>query len=134
MPDKVWTPTGDVENRMGIQPIEELLAERDTLVQQVAPLRARHGPFGTWDALRKIHLSASAAVVRAKAGDTKVTEASIDQAAHTHPDYVAFVQEGTQEKADWIVLENKIQAIADTINRGQAVARYLSSEVSLARG
>jgi hypothetical protein len=129
------TPFGEIESRMGLPPIEELLAERDELVKHVAPLRAKHGPFGTWDALRKVELATIAASLRARAvaeePPRKMTEAAIDEAAHSDGRYAAFIAAGTQEKADWAVQENAIQGIADTINRGQAVARYLAAEVPL---
>lgn len=120
---------------MGLPSVESLLAERDTLVTQIAPLRAVHGPFGTYGDQRKILLAQLAARLRAEAvaSGTRVTEAALDEAAHAHPEYVAFVTEATQQKADYFVLENRIDGIADTISRGQAVARYLAAEVGLSR-
>lgn len=126
---------GEIESRMGLPTIESLLAERDMVVRDVATLRAMHGPFGTYEALRKIELARIGTVVRAKAVDagTKITEAAIEEASHSHRDYFSFVTRATAEKAEWFVLENRIQGINDTINRGQAVARYLAAEVSLSR-
>lgn len=126
----------DSEFRIGIVPIETLLAERQEMVTKVAPLRAMHGSFGTWEALRKIELSRAAMMARAKAvaDGQKITEAAIDALAHTADGYVEFVTKGTYEKAEWAVLEDRIQGINDAINRGQAIARYLSAEVGLARG
>lgn len=120
---------------MGVPPLESLLAERDELVKQVAPLRAKHGPFGTFDALRKVELATIAASVRARAveQEKKVTEAAIDEAAHASARYAGFIAQATNEKANWAELENKIAGINDTINRGQAIARYLAAEVSLSR-
>lgn len=131
----VRTYLGDVESRMGIQPLEELLAERDELVQQVAPLRARHGPFGSYSDLRKIELAQIAQVLRLQAmrDSVKQTEAALDEAAHADARYVAFVVQATKEKAEWAMLENRVQGINDTINRGQAIARFLASEAALAR-
>lgn len=138
MPDTAvvaHTRLGDIEARMGLMPIEELLAERDELVRQVAPLRARHGPFGTFEALRKVELSTVAATLRAQAvaENRKMTEAAIDEGAHADSRYIAFVTVATSEKAEWAILENSIQGINDTINRGQAVAKYLAAEVTLSR-
>lgn len=124
---------GDVETRMGIEPIAELLARRDVLIAKVSRLRARHGPFGTWDSERKVALSVAADVIRARAAGkgTKITEAQIDLEAHIAESYVAFLTESLSEKATWVELENKIQDIADLINRGQCVGRYLAAEISL---
>lgn len=124
---------GALEAKMGLPAVEVLLAERDELVRQVAPLRAKHGSFGTFDALRKIELATIGAVHRAKAveADKKITEAALDELAHADWRYVKFISEGTQEKAEWVVIENKIQAINDTILRANAVARYLAAEAHL---
>ena len=104
------TSMADLEAKMGIPPLEGLLAERDELVQQVARLRARHGPFGTWDAERKIALEQAAALIRAQSAleQKKVTESALDEAAHTTGSYVDFITTAVSEKADWIVLENRI--------------------------
>lgn len=125
----------DTEDRMGIEPIERLLAGRAELIKRIAPLRARHGMGGTYGDQRKIELSQIAATIRAKAvaASTKLTEAAIDEAAHSDDRYVAFVTKATNERVEFIQLEDEIQAINDKINRGQAVARYLSAEVMLAR-
>ena len=129
------TTLGDIESRLGIPPIEELLAERADLVEQVAPLRARYGTFGTYDDLRKIELARIAQMLRAQryVHGTKTTEAEIDEAAHADERYAAFVTQATVDRANWSVLEDRIQGITETIHRGQAVARYLTSEVSLQR-
>lgn len=127
------TPLGDLEAKIGVLPLEELLAERDTLVKEAADLRARHGPFGTWDSLRKVQLSTVQMLVRAKAleKETKVTEAFIEQTAHAHDDYVAFITQGTTDKARWAVIENQIESINDTIQRGNALIRYSAAETHL---
>lgn len=134
MADHIVTPTADVESRMGIQPLEELLAERDALVKKVAVLRAKHAAFGTYDALRKIQLSLAAQAIRENlvATNGKMTEAAISDAAHSDETYVAFVLEATKEKAEWTQTENLIQGIQDTIMRGQAVARFVAGELHLA--
>ncbi len=126
-------PMAQVEERMGLRPVSELLAERETLVERVADLRARHGSFGTYGDLRKIELSRIAMMLRAQAvkDGIKVTEGGIEDAAHAHPDYVAFVTAATLQRAEWVRLENQIEAIEATIRRGQSVASYLSAEARL---
>lgn len=124
---------GDIETRMGIEPIAELLANRDALIAKVSRLRARHGAFGTWEAERKVCLSVAAGVIRARAAaePKKITEAQIEWEAHTAENYVTFLTESLSEKATCIELENKIQNIADLINRGQCIGRYLAAELGL---
>lgn len=118
---------------MGLQPLEELLAERDVLVKKVSILRAKHGAFGTYDALRKIELAQIAQIIRAQAvmEPRKMTAAEIDDAAHSDGRYITFVTQATTERAQWAILENQIQGIADTIMRGQAVARFIAAEAHL---
>lgn len=121
---------------MGIVPLGELHAERDTLIRQVASLRARFGPGGTYDDLRKIELARIAQLLRASfvRDGVKFTEAQIDEAAHAHPDYVEHVTSATLDRAKWVELENRIQSIDETVNRGQAVARFVANELRLEPG
>src|SRR5881396_3723459 len=124
---KGYTPMGDAEMRMQIVPLEELLAERDEIVSQLARLRALYGNGGTFDALRKIELSKAAAVVRAHAmlEGKKVTEAYLDEMAHCADGYAQYITEATSQRADWIRLEERLAGIDFTINRGQAVAKFV---------
>jgi len=129
----VVSTLGEMEQRMGLPPIEVLLADRDELVKQVAPLRAKHGAFGTFEALRKIEVATIAAMKRAEAvaAEKKITEAAVEEAAHADWRYIKFVTEATTEKAEWVVIENRIQSVNDTILRANAVARYLAAEAHL---
>lgn len=127
------SPMGDAENRLGIEPVELLLAERRDYIDQVADLRAKYGPFGTFDHLRKIELARLAGLVRAqmKRDGVKVTESELDQIAHGHPDYMEFITTATMDRARWIKLEAKINDIDTVITRGQAVARFVTAEARL---
>src|SRR6184192_102220 len=128
-PAKHASPMTDAERRAQVIPLEELLAERDDLVQRLARLRAIHGAGGTYGDLRKIELSKAAAVVRAQATleGKKVTEAYLDEMAHVSDSYVAFITGSTSERADWILHEARLEGIDFTINRGQAVAKFVKS-------
>ena len=132
-PEKLYTPMGDTEARMQIVPLEELLAERDEIVSQLARLRACYGPGGTFDAQRKIVLSKAAGIVRAHATleGKKVTESYLDEAAHVSAEYVDYIVQSTSERADWIRFEERLAGIDFTINRGQAVAKYVTAELGL---
>lgn len=123
----------ELEARIGIEPLESLLAERHELVQQVADLRARHGSFGTWGDLRKTELATIAQSIRARAiAETrKMTEAAIEEAAHADPRYVEFITDATRERARLTIAEDRIQAINDRIMRDQALARFVSAEAHL---
>lgn len=129
------TPMQDVQDRMGISSIEELLAERDILVREVAYLRSRHGPGGVYTDLRKIKLALIAAKIRAEVlrDGKKITDGTVDDLAHADPAYIAFVAQATDEKADWAIKENQIDGITETINRGQVVGRFLAMELGLSK-
>jgi hypothetical protein len=135
MPDHIIAQTAlaEIEARMGLPPLEGLLAERDELVQRAADLRAKHGPFGTYDALRKVEWATIATTLRAKAfaAGEKMTESAIEQAAHADPRYMEFITHATREKAEWAIAENRITGIGDTILRANAIARYLAAEAHL---
>ena len=123
-------PMSGIESRMGLLSVEELLAERDELIREVAPLRAKHGPFGSWGDLRKALLSTIAMGIRAdnSTNGVKMTESAVDDMAHADQRYKDFIESGTIEKATWIIKESQIESIDFTIQRGQVVARYLASE------
>jgi chorismate mutase len=141
MPDTIHTggqlppasPMAVMEAKMGLEPIENLLDERQRLVDQVADLRAQFGPYGLFDAQRKIELSQIRQRIRLQAlrDKIKMSNDAVDDAAHADEAYVAFILVANQERARWVRLEERIAAIDYTINRGQAVARFATAEVQL---
>ena len=120
-------PMTALEVQFGLQPIGDLLEERGVLIERLATLRARYGPWGTWDHERKVRLSAIKGRIRAQmtAAGAKVSNDHLDDLAHADPDYTDFVITATMERADWVRLEAQVDAIDATINRGQAVARLI---------
>lgn len=130
----VRSPMRNVETRIGVQPIDELLAQRDRLVERGATLRSRYGAFGTFDHLRKIELARLAGLTRAQAMRDKLpkmTAAEIDDAAHSHPDYRDFITQATVERAEWAKVEAQIENIDATIQRANAMIRFMTSEARL---
>lgn len=125
----------EAELRMGVTPIEQLMDDRNELIEQVATLRAKYGSQGTYQDLRKIELCRLQGLVRAEAVRDKVkrTETEIDQMAHQRPEYMEFVTMATTERAQWVRLESKIEAIDFVINRGQSVARFVANETAMQR-
>ena len=129
----------EVEEAIGIPPVEELLAERQQLVERVAELRARHGAFGTFDALRKSKLATIKMLIRAQAqrdgrkadNGKPLTNDQIEDEAHAHPDYTEFVIQATRERADLTKAEGLIANIDATIQRANAIARYATAEARL---
>ena len=127
------TPTQDLEIRIGIQPLDELLDIRAVIVKEVADLRARFGSFGTWDHLRKVELSRLKGLIRARAtrDSRKMNNEQVDEEAHAHPDYVEFVTLATVQRARWVKLESELEEIEMKVNRGQALARFAAMEARL---
>lgn len=121
-----------VETAVGVKGVGELVDERTHLVQQSAKLRALHGSFGMWDHQRKILLAKLRAAIRggAVASGAKMTEAAIDDAAHSHPDYIEFITSGVIEKEQWIRAEADIEGIDFQFYRDQGVLK-LHREVGL---
>ena len=118
----------DLEQRIGLDPIDVLLARRERLVKLAASLYAVWGPFGTGEARRKSALALAHLQVRDELGDQKATEAKVDAMARTHPTYLAFLDAMEDGRARWLMAENDIQAVADTIHRGQALTRAYANE------
>lgn len=127
------SPMTDAEERLGIEPLEGLLDERRHLTNKVATLRAKYGSFGTADHIRKIELSRLKCMLRVQAlrEKRKVTADQVDAEAHAHADYVELVTLMTNERAEWVRLENSIDEIDAKIMRGQAVARFVTGELRL---
>ena len=118
----------EIEARVGVTPLDELQADRRALVAQVAPLRGLYGPFGGFDARRKVLLAICATTAREGARDTKITEAAITDAAHAHEAYRDWINRSELERAEYIVMEDAISAITERIHRDNALIRYVTSE------
>lgn len=120
----------DIESRVGIEPLDILLAERETLVREAAALYAVYGPFGTAEHRRKVALALSDLQTRNELAslNEKATEAKVDAMARTHSTYQKFLDEMEAGRAAWLVTETRIQSITDRISRGNALTRYASSE------
>lgn len=120
----------DIESRVGIEPLDQLLARRAELVAEAASLYAVYGPFGTIEHRRKVALAMSELQVRAdfESRGLKVTEGKVDATARTHSTYLKFLEEMEAGRAQWLVTETDIQGITDRINRGNQLTRYAATE------
>lgn len=120
----------DLEERIGIDPLDHLLAERGQLVAQAAALYAVWGPFGTGEHRRKVALAAAELQVRAdlSASGEKATEGKVDAMARSHPTYLKFLDGMEAGRAEWLVTETTLQGINDRIQRGNALTRAYASE------
>lgn len=128
--ERYGTTTEEVELRAGIEPIDQLLGMRRSVVEAIANLRAVYGPFGTWEHTRKSELARIKSLIRLQAlkDSRKLNNDQVDEEAHEHPDYTRFVVTATRERAEYFRLEAKVEDIDYRINRGQALLRFVSSE------
>jgi hypothetical protein len=127
--------TTELEARIGIESLAELLHTRERLVKSVAQLRARHGPGGVFGDQRTRLLAVIKQKIRAQAllktPEAPMSEAALDREAHASDEYATFLAQGLTEKADWVIRENEIDSITERINRGQCLARFAAAEISL---
>lgn len=119
-----------IEARIGIDAIDQLLAQREELVGQSAKLYAVYGPFGSAEHRRKVALALAELQVRAELAEReeKATEGKVDAMARTHPTYLAFLDGLEAGRAEWLVVETQLQGITDRIQRGNVLSRYVASE------
>jgi hypothetical protein len=62
------------------------------------------------------------------ASGEKSTEGKVDALARTHPMYLDFLDAMEAGRAEWLVIETKLQDITDQIQRGNVLAKYAASE------
>ena len=123
----------DVEDRIGVGHIEERMAERALLVDEVADLRAVHGSFGTFDPQRKVQLSQARMLLRAQYTRDKIpfTEAKLDEDAHSYPDYVDFITQATLDRAELARKEAEIYALDAIVRRENGLVHFCANEARL---
>lgn len=129
-----WDPVTrrDLEARIGVDAIEVLQADRRAYVEEAAPLRARFGPGGTWDAQRKAFRSAVAnelatSLTAARAGK-KPAEDEIERLAAADERVQRWLDAAEADMARYYLLDNRITELTEMINRDQALIRYVTSE------
>lgn len=131
MASSLFRTSAEIEDTAGVDRLDDLLAQRHAIVQELKTLRPLYGPLGMWGHRRKVELARLTVQLVAEAtkdGGKKPTDTVLDAMAHEHDDYVSFVTQGTTQAARWVELEESLEAIDMRINRGQALLRYASSE------
>lgn len=120
----------DKERSLGVTPMDEALASYLDASVAVAPLRAIHGTNGTFDHDRKallarlrigIRRNALAPSQRVMAG--RLTDAAIDDLAHAHPDYLAFLDGAKREKTQMVEIDAAMLALTMLTNRHNILLR-----------
>ena len=122
----------DLELRAGVEPLDQLLDERQHVVAKLAPLYAKYGPGELATHILSAEWRRIAELLRAVAAsqaETKApTEARLENAAKGHKDYLDLLALMTTERAEYFRLTAQLQAIDLRANRGQALLRYVASE------
>lgn len=121
----------ELEEAIGVEPVEKLQHQRRMLIQQVAPLRAKYGERGTWEARRKIiRFGKMNEIIGAleQAGEKAPSEAKAERLAGSSTEYVKLIDIMEQEMARYILLEDEITALTERINRDNALIKYATFE------
>lgn len=120
----------EAELRAGVEPLDQLLDERQHLTEKLAPLYAIYGPGGVAESMVSAERARIVGLLRAQFGalEQKVTEAALETGSRAHPDYLGLLAKQTTERAEYFKLNAGLQAVDFRINRGQALLRYISSE------
>lgn len=121
----------DLEATVGVEPIESLQADRRQIIEELAPLRAKYGPGGTWDAQRKAHRSAVANALGLaihKETGKKPSEAELERLAAGDERVQTWLDDAEKEMAEYFKLEIRATELTELINRDQALIRYATME------
>lgn len=123
-------PFDERELGAGVQPLSELLDMHRHVRKEFASLWAKYGPGGVAEALRKQELSRIKVLIRVMAGAERkrLSNDAVDDAAHDHPDYIAFLALMLGERKRFFELECQLQEIEWRVNRGQAMLRLSAVE------
>lgn len=121
----------DIESNAGVESVDELLAKRFTIVEELAPLWAEYGPGGLGESRLSAERARLVEYLRSMAAkdERKVTESGLETASRAHKDYLDKMAEITTERAKFFKLQEQMRAIDFKINRGQSLLRAYASEV-----
>lgn len=124
----------ELEARHGLESLEELQAERASLMDRYNALRAMHGPFGKWEHRRKMLLeSLKLRYFNPEPTDPerpeKGTKDLIDAWAHSHPIYLAFVHNGEKAHIEYLNLDHQVSSIEERIKNREVLAGLRRGEM-----
>jgi len=122
--------SSEAEQRAGVEPIDVLLAEREHIIESLAPLWAEYGPGGIGEHRLSAERARITGLLRAMAAadEKKITEAALETGSRAHPDYLKLMAEQTTDRADFFRLQERLRAIDFRINRGQSLLRAYAAE------
>ena len=119
----------DIEDRIGVVPLEDIQAEREMLVQLNSAALAMHGKNGIYKDVRDRMLAEAAdRFRRAWTGDKAPSEALVSSSALLDPTYVRWQEQQLASLAAVTVVEDRITALTAIQFRGDALIKYVTSE------
>ncbi len=121
----------DIEAKAQVEPLDELLARRDCVVEDLAPLYAKFGPFGTAEAELSAEVARVNGLLRAMAAveGKKTSEEALKMGARCHPDVIGMIAQHTTGRSRYFRLNAEMQDIEFRVSRGQAVLRCYAAEL-----
>lgn len=122
-----------LETRAGIDSLDVLHHKRRAVLEQLAPLKALHGPFGLWDARRKQMLEALKirALHSLTQANEKTPEWRIDAEAHADEQYAALLDRAEADKVAYLNLDNELSEIEERIRSREAELYAYAREARL---
>jgi hypothetical protein len=124
-----------IEERAEVDALGDLHQRRRTLLDQLAPLKALHGPFGVFDDRRKQLCETLKIRARAEltAQGVRVTEAAVDAHAYADPQYETLLDEAVTARIEYLKLENQLSELNERIRSRELELNVYAAEVRLAR-
>ena len=117
----------DLDDRLGIQPLDALHAERDRLTREIAPLKSLYGAFGGWESTRKMRLATVSLRIRAgwdADARGRLTEDRLDDESHADPAFVLFIDTSNLERADFIIKQAALDSVDDRIRERHTLIHH----------
>jgi hypothetical protein len=123
----------EIEARVGVAPIETLIAELEETEGEWSRLWAMHGPGGTWDdhrrALRAV-LSEEKRDAHQAATGKRLSNEEAEDRAMADPRYRACVSDGESSRTRFAVLESRRASIMERIRRDNKITDFRAREAS----
>lgn len=126
----VTTARREIEGRIGVAPIEDLLAELAATEEEWSQLYGQHGPGGAFDAYRKAYRAVIACEIRdaAATAGRKVTESEVEDRACAHPKYQRLLDQAIIDRARFAALDARRASVMERVRRDNRLVDFRSRE------
>jgi hypothetical protein len=124
-----------IETRAELESLEQLHAERRTLLQTLAPLKALHGPFGLFDDRRSQFLETMKVKARRElmTETGKATDEGVKARATADPAYVQFLNRGESDRIEYIRQATSLSELEERIRSREIELMAYAAEARLGR-